>query len=143
MTLLVKARVTLRLPLFGALAQLVERFHGMEEARGSNPLSSTAATSGNDTQTPPSRRGFLFSSTQAEHTEPLEDLDAVPPSAPPASGRTSSKSPPSFAWRGCRDLHLWHAQYCGMRADDTRRMKLNPLVACPSAISQEVAPDLH
>ena len=32
---------------FGALAQLVERFHGMEEARGSNPLSSTAATSGN------------------------------------------------------------------------------------------------
>jgi hypothetical protein len=26
---------------FGALAQLVERFHGMEEARGSNPLSST------------------------------------------------------------------------------------------------------
>jgi hypothetical protein len=29
-------------PVFcGALAQLVERFHGMEEARGSNPLSST------------------------------------------------------------------------------------------------------
>ncbi len=28
-------------PRFGALAQLVERFHGMEEARGSNPLSST------------------------------------------------------------------------------------------------------
>jgi hypothetical protein len=27
--------------LFGAIAQLVERFHGMEEARGSNPLSST------------------------------------------------------------------------------------------------------
>ena len=26
---------------FGAIAQLVERFHGMEEARGSNPLSST------------------------------------------------------------------------------------------------------
>ena len=25
----------------GAVAQLVERFHGMEEARGSNPLSST------------------------------------------------------------------------------------------------------
>ena len=24
-----------------AIAQLVERFHGMEEARGSNPLSST------------------------------------------------------------------------------------------------------
>jgi hypothetical protein len=26
----------------GALAQLVARFHGMEEVRGSNPLSSTA-----------------------------------------------------------------------------------------------------
>ena len=26
---------------FGAVAQLVERFHGMEEARGSIPLSST------------------------------------------------------------------------------------------------------
>ena len=27
--------------LIGAVAQLVERFHGMEEARGSIPLSST------------------------------------------------------------------------------------------------------
>ena len=26
---------------FGAMAQLVARFHGMEEVRGSNPLSST------------------------------------------------------------------------------------------------------
>ena len=26
---------------FGAIAQLVERFHGMEEVRGSIPLSST------------------------------------------------------------------------------------------------------
>jgi hypothetical protein len=30
---------------FGAIAQLVERFHGMEEARGSNPLSSTFVVS--------------------------------------------------------------------------------------------------
>ena len=28
-------------PAFGAMAQLVARFHGMEEVRGSNPLSST------------------------------------------------------------------------------------------------------
>jgi hypothetical protein len=33
--------VTLWASLFGALAQLVERFHGMEEVRGSIPLSST------------------------------------------------------------------------------------------------------
>ena len=32
---------TKRCKSFGAVAQLVERFHGMEEARGSNPLSST------------------------------------------------------------------------------------------------------
>ena len=32
---------TKRCKSFGAIAQLVERFHGMEEARGSNPLSST------------------------------------------------------------------------------------------------------
>ena len=29
-------------PQLGALAQLVARFHGMEEVRGSSPLSSTA-----------------------------------------------------------------------------------------------------
>ena len=29
---------------FGALAQLVARFHGMEEVRGSNPLCSTGQT---------------------------------------------------------------------------------------------------
>ena len=33
--------VILRSPL-GAMAQLVARFHGMEEVRGSNPLSSTS-----------------------------------------------------------------------------------------------------
>ena len=32
---------TKRCKSFGAVAQLVERFHGMEEARGSIPLSST------------------------------------------------------------------------------------------------------
>ena len=69
-----------------------------------------AATSGNDTHTPPSRRGFLFSSTQAEHTEPLDDLDAVPPSAPPASGRTSSKSPPHL---GGEDVETFT---CGTRS---------------------------
>jgi hypothetical protein len=31
-----------KVPRCGAIAQLVERFHGMEEARGSNPLSSTS-----------------------------------------------------------------------------------------------------
>ncbi len=30
-----------RVPILGAIAQLVERFHGMEEVRGSIPLSST------------------------------------------------------------------------------------------------------
>jgi hypothetical protein len=34
-------RVTVGTPVFGALAQLVERLHGMQEVRGSNPLSST------------------------------------------------------------------------------------------------------
>ena len=31
--------------VFGALAQLVARFHGMEEVRGSNPLCSTMSAS--------------------------------------------------------------------------------------------------
>ena len=34
-------RYTGRVPILGAIAQLVERFHGMEEVRGSIPLSST------------------------------------------------------------------------------------------------------
>ncbi len=47
-------------PVFGALAQLVERFHGMEEARGSNPLSSTQERPAHSASGPPSRRGFRF-----------------------------------------------------------------------------------
>ncbi len=31
---------------FGGMAQLVARFHGMEEARGSNPLTSTKLNPG-------------------------------------------------------------------------------------------------
>ncbi len=41
---------------FGALAQLVARFHGMEEVRGSNPLCSTSGFTASIRQNTPYTR---------------------------------------------------------------------------------------
>ncbi len=48
----------------GALAQLVARFHGMEEVRGSNPLSSTSNTKAGR---PPGQTGLLFVRRKGTH----------------------------------------------------------------------------
>ena len=43
----------------GAIAQLAERLHGMQEVGGSNPPGSTDKTPGQDTEAPPEMGGVL------------------------------------------------------------------------------------